>query len=532
MAEPLARPWSDAPQVTEPEVGRASAGARGRTAALTVAAAAIGTALITFLVQAPVLGHYFYGDDFVPLAEVDRQTAWDYTRNLFLLQDVTPNWRFLAGLYYLVMHRAFELNAWAFLAGNVLVHVATGLLVFWLVWRATEQVLPATFASLFFGVTAASVPTVGQVTAFNNVLAGCFIMLAIVALYEGTERRLLGIWGPVGVIAFAGAIASNEAAAVFAPLLVGVVAWRAAVTRSVQDSRDMVGPAMTSAAILAVGAAALISFAACDCTAASDETINDTGIGHLFGNFWAYLGRLSYPIGNDSPGDASTAHIWAGIVAIGLSVIGLIRGPGLARVAVAFLALGLIPHLPIDFALAPRYVYVLTIPFAILLALLLADAIGSVRRVSPAVAITVVVLAFAMLGLTAWQTWEQNQTADAASEEWQELADGLQRRYEELPGGSIIIVRGGPITDAVFQFIVLPALGEVLWDDVRILTFPREQQEVCLFEDFEVYVVDYDGGRFTPQPVIQRDSTFVAAPDSESPLTARVCPLPPDLPVW
>jgi hypothetical protein len=531
MAERLARPWSDVPQVTDPDVSHVNAGARGRTAALTVAAAAIGAALVTFFVQVPVLGHYFYGDDFVPLAEVDRQTAWDYTRNLFFLQDVTPNWRFLAGRYYLVMHRAFELNAWAFLTGNVLVHVATGLLIFWLVWRATEQVLPATFASLFFGVTAASVPTVGQVTAFNNVLAGCFIMLAIVALYEGTDRRLLGMWGPVGVIGFAGAIASNEASAVFAPLLVGVVAWRAAVTR-MQDSRDMTGPAITSAAILAVGAAALTSFAACDCTAASDETINDMSFGHLLGNLWAYLGRLSYPIGNDPPGDASKAHVWAGIAAIGLSVIGLIRGPGLARIAVTFLALGLLPHLPIDFALAPRYVYVLSIPFAMLVALLLADAIASVRRVSPAVAIIIVVLAFAMLGLTAWQTWEQNQTADAASEEWQELAEGLQRRYEELAGGSIVIVRGGPITDAVFQFIVLPALGEVLWDDVRILTFPREQQEVCLFEDFEVYVVDYDDGRFTPQTVIERDSTFVAAPDSESPLTARVCPLPPDLPVW
>ena len=61
-----------------------------------------------FAVQAPVLGHYFFNDDFVPLADIATRSTGGYIKDLFLLRDLTPNWRFLTGLFYLVEYRAFR----------------------------------------------------------------------------------------------------------------------------------------------------------------------------------------------------------------------------------------------------------------------------------------------------------------------------------------------------------------------------------------------------------------------------------------
>ena len=114
------------------------------------ALAFVAAAVAVFAVQAPVLDHYFFGDDFVPLADIASRSTPGYIKDLFLLRDETPNWRFLTGLFYLGAYKAFGLNAFPYLLAGVLVHIGTAGLIFWLVRRATGGDWPAFLAASFF----------------------------------------------------------------------------------------------------------------------------------------------------------------------------------------------------------------------------------------------------------------------------------------------------------------------------------------------------------------------------------------------
>ena len=467
-------------------------------ALLAVVAAVVGVYL-------PVLRHsYFFADDFVPLGDIAKQSTWSYLREIFLLRDVTPNWRVLPGLYYLVLFKAFGLNETAFLLGSVLAQAATAGLIFWLVWRVVHRVWPATLAGLLFGINAAHVPTVAYITAFTHVLGGLLVVLAVVLLYEGLERQQLSVLVSVSVIAFGGAIAANESVAVVAPVF-GLLAfwktstadgWRCQCTRA----------AWLSLPYVLLGASALATFSACRCTDAPELM----GFGnHIIGNTWIFLGRLLYPIGMEfPPGRVDTSHLVAGIVLAVLTAVALLRGPGLARISAVFLILALVPYLPMDWVVAPRHVYLASIPFAIMMTLLAVDLTELAGRLAPALAAALVVVAFGAVGLLGWQTVEQNRPLDADSNDWRTLVDGLQERYPDVPDGSLVYVRGGPLTSTFWQPYVLPALAEVLWGDVELSTVPESTVAFCSRTGHETYVVDFDDGRFTP--VDLRDASALA----------------------
>lgn len=474
-------------------------------------AAAVGA---TFLVQLPVLGHYFFGDDFIPLAEVATQGTWDYVRNLILLEDATTNWRLLTGLYYLVVYDAFGVDPRPFLAGSLLFHVGTTALIFWFVRRALNAVWPAAFAATFFGLSAASVPTVGQVTAFNNVLAAFFVMLSMVTLYEALERRRLLWWGVPSVLSFAAAIAANESAAVLAPMFALLAYWRVAqVDAWWLEHRERLRLAAPTAAFGLIGGAALIGFAACGCNQASNSVIYGVG-DHIFGNGLIFLGRLLFPYGFEvRPGEVELPHLVAGIAALVIMLGMLVRGPALARLAVVFLALALLPQLPLQWALAARYVYIATVPFSMLAALLLVEAVRAVRRIGPAAPALLVVIAVGVLALQGWQTLDQNRSFDGRADDWRVAAVGLKERFPHLAEGSQVYVLGGPLIKPIWQFTVLPAMGEVLWGGVVVAALPADWDTVCLPQDGEAYVVAYDGGTLTPLPVVTLDEAGNEVPD-------------------
>lgn len=463
--------------------------------ALTAAAGAI------FFVHLPVLSHYFSGDDFVPLADIASRSTWGYVKDLFLLQDQTPNWRFLTGLFYLGAYRAFGLNAFPFLLANVLVHIGTAGLIFWLVRRVMGAVWPAFLAATFFGLTAAYVPTVGQVTAFNNVLAGFLLMLALVTLYEGLARQRLLLWWIASVVSFAGAITANESAAVIAPILALVVFWKVSeVDGWWRDGRQWARLAGLSLPYGLVGGAALVALGTCRCTEAADLYVSGD---HVIGNLWLYLGRLLYPVGMEPPGEPSTAHLVAGLTLATLSVAALLRGPALARISVLFLLLALVPYMPLKLWSAPRYVYLASIPFSILAALFFAEAARYGSRLTPALPAVLALVAFGVLALYGWQTWNQNQFIAAWSTRWHTLVVGLQQRYPDLPDGSTVYVHGGPFTDPLFQCRVLPAVGELLWgDDVKLFAFYTIYMVGHRIRPgYQVFVAEYSGGRLVPMSI-------------------------------
>lgn len=477
------------------------AGLRDRALALGGIWAGVAAMAAVLLVYLPVLGQYFFGDDFVPLAETSQHSVPAYIKNLFLLRDLTPNWRFLTGLYYLGAYRAFGLNAFPFLLTSVLVHAATAGLCFWLVRRATGAVWPAFLAAAFFGLSAAHVPTVAYVTAAPHVLAGFLLMLAIVTLYEGLTRPRLGWWPAVSIASFAGAVAANEGVAVLAPVFGLVALWTTSEADGWwRDRRRWTRIALVSVPYAVVGGAALSAFAACQCTEAARQGVFEPG-SHLYGNFWIYLGRLLYPIGMEPPGEVGAAHLAAGIAVVAVALAALLRGPAFARFCVAFLLLALVPQLPANWVLAPRYVYIAAIPFAMLAAIVFAEAARYAGRLSSVLPALLAIVAFGAIGLSSWQSWEQNQVLATKSEQWRTLVTGLQERYPDLPEGSKVYVRGGPLTDAIWQFFVLPSVGEVVWGDVAVFAVPEATETFCRNPRGDVYVVDYDGGRFVPVAV-------------------------------
>ncbi|MEX2158833.1 MAG: hypothetical protein WEB04_05450 [Dehalococcoidia bacterium] len=484
---------------------------------------AIGFAIsvaAVFFVHLPVLGHYFLNDDFVPLADISQRSAWGYIRDLFVMDDLTPNWRFLTGMVYLAEYRAFGLDASPYFLVSVLVHTATAGLLFWLLWRALDDVWPAIFGSMLFGLTAAHVPTVGQVTAFNNVLAAFLLLAAIVLLYEGLERRSLPLWLAASSVCFAGAIAANEASAVSAPVFGMLAVWKLPrVDGWHRDRNAWLRVALVSLPYAAMGVAALIGFGACDCTEANVYSRDD-----VFSNLWLYLGRLLYPIGLESPGSVHLAHKVAGGVVFAIALIALVRGPELARIGAAWLAIALVPYLPLGIWSAERYVYLASLPFAILGAVSLRELVRVTMRFAPAAPALLAFGALSAIGLLSWQMWEQNQTIAAASDRWHDLVAAIERSDIDPEPGSTVYLRGGPITDFLSQCTVMPALGQVLWDDVRLFTnAPDALQPYRVRPGYAVYVFDYQDGRFVPGPPPSNEADATALPHVKPETMGNLC---------
>jgi hypothetical protein len=472
--------------------------ALSRAQRATLAFAAAAGAIVA--VHAPVLGRYFFNDDFVPLADIATHSTPGYIKDLFLLRDLTPNWRFLTGLYYLGAYRAFGLNAFPYFLISVAVHLATAGLIFWFVRRALDSDWAGFLASAFFGLSAAPVPTVGQVTAFNNVLAAFLVMLAIVCLYEGLERRTRpGWWLAAPTIAFAAAIAANESSMVVAPVFGLIALWKLPqAERWWQWPRAWAIIAFVAAPFALLGGAALAGFGSCHCT--------ETGLyvhgGHIVSNVWLYLGRLLYPVGMEFPGHLGMAHIAAGSAVLALMLVALARGPALARVCAVFLLLAIAPYLPIKLWGATRYTYLASVPFSILAAVLFAEAARYGRRLTPALPFALAVVAFGVLGLYGWQTWTQNHQQAEASDGWRTLVTALREAYPQVPAGSVVYVRGGPLTNELMQCTVMPALGHVLWGDALLFTVPLgDLQSYAARPGYHVYVGDFVDGRIVPAPV-------------------------------
>ena len=514
---------------TRPE--RFAAPGSGVWAALAFAVAAGAI----FAVHVPVFDHYVFGDDFSPLADIASRTTWQYVRDLFLLHDLTPNWRFLTGLFYLGAYRAFGLNAFPFFLASVLVHSATAGLIFWLVWRVLGQVWPSFLAAAFFGLGAAHVPTVGQVTAFNNVLGAFLVMLAIVTLYEGLARGRTW-WFVASSASFAAAVASTESVALLAPVLALVALWRfSSVEGWWREPRQWARLALLTAPYVVIGGGALIALGACRCTSAASVY---AGGDHVLSNLWLYLGRLVYPIGMEFPGQIGSAHLAAGLTAATIATALLVLGPPLARICVVFLLLALIPFLPIDLWAAARYTYLAAVPFSILAAIVFAEAARFGGRLTPALPALLALAAAGVVALNGWQTWEQNEEMKARSADWEALATGLQETYPELPAGSTVYVRGGPLTDVLLQCAVLPAVGEVLWGEAKLFTFLEGDFETYRIRPgYEVFVADAMPGGFVPVnvPIAARSELgsdrFTLLPHVAPGITGNLCrPGVPTLP--
>jgi hypothetical protein len=114
--------------------------------------------------QLTTLRFYFYFDDYVPFGEIVTQGGRSYVWRLLTATDLTPNWRPLPGLLYLVSYEAAGIDPMPVHALMIAMHAATAALLYYVIWRTTARAWAAGFGALVFGLNPAYVGALSQVT--------------------------------------------------------------------------------------------------------------------------------------------------------------------------------------------------------------------------------------------------------------------------------------------------------------------------------------------------------------------------------
>ncbi len=452
------------------------------------------------LVQIPTFDYFFYNDDYVPFAEIaESSSTWDYVRDLVLVQDITPNWRVVPGLVYLAGYRIFGMEPLPYHFVSVGFHLGTCALLFHILRRTTGKAWAGFLGAVLFGINPTHVFTVAQITSLNNVQGAFFAVATLAALLESLRAdRRSAMFYALALTSFVLAIASNESMAGLFPvfalalLLFDDAPLRERVTRA----------SIRSLPFVAVGGGALLAFFACDCNEASTSFF---GGGNAENIFFIYLGRIVYPVGLEPPTHVGDAHRAAAIALLALIAVVAVRGPALARVGALFLLLATIPYTWVWVFTAQRYTYQAAAGFALLVPAVLADLHARFPRTAQvALAVAAAPLVAALIAWYAYQTIEQGEPFKRQTDDWEMLVTDVREVFPEVPPGSRVIVIGGPWTDPIYQFHVMPSIAHVTWNtQVRMYSVPAGSEGAReAIEDRQPtwLVARYEGDTLVPVP--------------------------------
>ena len=259
----------------------------------------------------------------------------------------------------------------------------------------------------------------------------------------------------------------------------------------------MTRAAIRTAPFAAIGVAAAIGFAACDCTAAEDTF----GLDNAHRTLLIYLGRLAYPIGLEAPSHIDPPHLFGGLALLAIAAWLLAAGPAIARVGVVWMLLAIVPHALIEDHTAHRFVYLATPGFALGAAGAALALAPALRRVAPALPMLVgAVLVVAIAPWYAWQTHAQADTYRISTGNWKLLHDEAARVFPEVPPGSRVEIIGGPLTHPLDNFFVMPALGYTIWSPgLKLQTFgPDDPYVATLRMSDNPYVAEFRGRTLVP----------------------------------
>ena len=108
---------------------------------------------------------------------------WALTTSYF------ANWHPLTWLSYLTEITLFGLNPAVFHVTNVLIHIAAGIILYFLLFRMTDVRGPSAIVALLFAIHPLHVESVAWISERKDVLCGLFWMLACYAYVSYTRRR-------------------------------------------------------------------------------------------------------------------------------------------------------------------------------------------------------------------------------------------------------------------------------------------------------------------------------------------------------
>ncbi|MDP9238736.1 MAG: glycosyltransferase family 39 protein [Chloroflexota bacterium] len=385
-------------------------------------------------IHVPTMKYYFFGDDFLVLGDIQSRAFPAYMRDVFLLRDLTPNWRPLTMLVYWGEFKVFGFNALPWRIVNLSLHVATVAVLYTLVLSMTKRMFVALAAAVIFAVSASAVHTVTYITAFPHVFSEFLLISSLFALHryvESGERRAAWYW--TSLLLFIAGFLANEGGVVLGAVLLVYFA-----TASLARKRD---PLDFAIKMLPFGLAATVlvsGLSGCGCQGVEGGFYS---VGwHIPRETWVYMSRLAYPVGA-IPKDPSTIEwVWGSIV-IGAAIFFFIRGPHIARFAAVGVVIGVMPYVPGKIWTATRYTY-MSLPF---FAILVAVAAGwlhhhAARIWKPGAHALAAVALVTVAGLYSWQTIHQTQPFLRDTDRWHLLTDDLRANYSQVPPGTTIYV--------------------------------------------------------------------------------------------
>lgn len=449
--------------------------------------------------QARTMAFYFFQDDFVPFGEMAKHGAATYTWNLITVQDLTPNWRVVPGLLYLANYELFGADPLPVHVTTMALHLGTVALLYVLVMRITGARWAAFGAGLLFGVHPAYAGTLGQL-GLAHVAATFLIAATLLAVIESARSAPAAVatrWLAYGVALYVLVLATNESMAAIWPLF-GLALLLFDDGPSGRPGQRFARATVRTLPFAALAFTAAIAFTSCDCTAA-EETYE---IGSVHRAFLIYTGRLLWPVGLEgTPSYIDAPHLVAGLALTAIAGAAFVRGNALARLGVAWMVLALVPHVLIATHTAPRFTYIATAGFALLVAGIAVGVAPWLRRAhvaAPAVAGIVAIAAVAPW--YAIETHLQNEPWREDTEDWQLLHDELLRVFPEVPPGAWVQVIGGPLTHPINNFHVMPAMAWTMWNpDVTLHTYaPDDPFAAQVRASANPYAAEFRDGRLVP----------------------------------
>jgi hypothetical protein len=446
-------------------------------------------------IHIPTMHYYFFGDDFLPLGDIQTRSFPKYMSDVIFLRDLTPNWRPLTMLVYWVEFKAFGFNALPWRIVNLTLHVGSVLVLYTFVLSLTKRLFVALAAALIFAVSASAVHTVTYITAFPHVFSEFLLLSSLYTLHryvQGGERRAAWYWSSLTLFIL-GFLANEGGVVLGAALVVYYAAYSLTQRRDVLDFTLKMAPFGIASTLLVSG------LSGCGCQGVDAGFY---GVGwHIPRETWIYMARLAYPVGAIRL--EPTAMEWAwGSVVLGFSIFFLIRGPHIARIAAVGMVIGVMPYVPGKIWTATRYSYMSTPFFAILVAICAGFVHHyAVKLYRPAAHVLAAMALFAVGGLYSWQTIHQTQPFLRATDRWELLAHDLRANYEQVPPGTTIYVIDdeGLWSNPYWQPTWMTSVGHAIYGkDVSVRALPSD--DLARLQKSLVgalYVVQLEDGHLT-----------------------------------
>ena len=81
-------------------------------------------------------------------------------------------------------------------------------------------------------------------------------------------------------------------------------------------------------------------------------------------------------------------------------------------------------------------------------------------------------------------------------------AKDVERAFPEVPPGSRVVIIGGPWTDVIYQFHVMPSIAHVTWDpSVRMYSVPPESGDAEIAQRGDNWLIArYEGDELVIVP--------------------------------